>query len=205
MQNTKKQFIYYKYKQEEINGHFVATADRNGFLFDQDFNLTEFKAADLPECFIYGIFEYGAGYLDSSGVKGLSYIHCCKGDFLEQDVLLVSYHTDNPTTLDYDSFVRGNDILSFLRGANRNSDYHIFPFFLQIQHYLDEYNEKKKSCPYSEYDLHVALFGFPLIYREMDRYKGNERLMRYVYETEQMRLREIEEHNRQLAEWRRMY
>lgn len=198
-------FVYYKYRQEENNGHLVASADRNGFLYDQDFNLTEFKSTDLPKSYIYGTYEYGAGYLDSYGVKGIAYIRSFKSKFIEEDILLVSYQVEKPTVQNYDCYVRGNDILSFLRGVYDNSELDLYPMYEQIKRYLDAFNLKQRNSPYLGYNLHIALFGFPNGYRSIKKYNGDERLMRYEYETEQMRLREIAEHRRQLDEWRRKY
>lgn len=203
--NTPCNYIYYKYRQEEIDGHLVSSVDRNGFLYDQHFNLTEFKSTDLPKSYIYGTYEDGVGYLDSYAVKGVSLIHADSSTFLDKDILLVSYQTEKPTTQDNDCFVRGNDILSFLRGVYDNSEFDIYPLYLQIKEYFDTFNLKHRNAPYAAFNLHIALFGFPSGYRSIKRYNGDERLMRYEYETEQMRLQEIAEHQRQLAEWRKRY
>ena len=87
----KYNYVYYKYKQMLIDGNLHGIAHPKGFLFDEDFNLTDVRAKDLPDSYIYGIYEKGVGYLDSFGATGLKYIPGPFKDFPKNDVLLVSY------------------------------------------------------------------------------------------------------------------
>ena len=157
----------------------------------------------MPKSFIYGIYEYGTGYLDSSAVKGLKYIHSALGGFMENDILLVSYSSEIPNPYDYDCFVKGRESLSFLRGVNRNSDLDVFPIYSQLCKYRAEHVRAYPEDHSVSYDLHIFIFGFPARYRKDERYKGNEKMMRYAYETELMKRDEIAFHRKQLREWER--
>ena len=201
--NTQFNHVYYRYKKESVNGEVVDRHNPSGFLFDENFNLTEIKSTDLPKSFIYGVYEYGYGYLDSSAVKGLKYIHSMLGDFMENDLLLVSYSSEHPNPNDYDCLVKGGESLNFLRGVNRNSDLDVFPIYSQLCKYRAEYARNHPDDPSASYDLHIFIFGFPARYRKDERYKGNEKMMRYAYETELMKRDEIAFHKKQLREWER--
>ena len=187
---TDKQFnhVYYKYRKELINGEITDVQNREGFLFDENFNVTDVRYKDLPKSFIYGIYEKGVGYLDSRGVKGLTYIHSDSGRFIRKDVLLVSYSINNPNFDNYDCYVKGMESLSFLKGVNRNSDYDVFPIYEMLEEYQNEYAEKHPNSEAVSYDLHVFIFGFPEEYRDIYWLHGDERRMRYKYETELMEL-----------------
>ena len=186
---TDKQFnhIYYKYKKELINGELTDVQNRDGFLFDENFNVTDIKAENLPKHFIYGIYEYGCGYLDSHDVKGLKYIHSDLGGFMENDVLLVSYCNEEFSSNEYDCLVKGTECLSFLKGVNRNSELDVFPIYRQLSEYKTAYINEHPDDHSVFYNLHLFVFGFPENYRKDKRYKGNEKMMRYAYETEVMR------------------
>lgn len=201
--NTQFNHIYYKYRKESVNGEIVDRQNPNGFLFDENFNVTEIKREDLPKSFIYGIYEYGTGYLDSSAVKGLKYIHSTLGGFMDNDILLVSYSSEQPNPYDYDCLVKGGESLSFLRGVNHNSDLDVFPIYSQLCKYRSEHVRAYPEDHSVSYDLHIFIFGFPARYRKDERYKGNEKIMRYAYETELMKRDEIAFHRKQFREWER--
>ena len=173
-------YIYYRYRKETIGGETKTVRNRGGYLFDKNLDVTDVRAEDLPPSFIYGIYDNGAGYLDSCGVKGLTYIHNKRGNFINNDVMLVFYSTDKPDIHNYDCFVRGMECISFLRGVNRNSDCDVLPIYNLIVGYQKEYGNEH---PYSEvlsYDLHTAIFGFPEDYRR-GIYPLDERKARYDY------------------------
>lgn len=185
---TDKQFnhVYYKYRKELINGEITYVQNREGFLFDEDFNVTDVRYKDLPKSFIYGIYEKGVGYLDSKGVKGLTYIHSNSGRFIKKDIMLVSYSVNNPDFDNYDCYVKGMESLSFLKGVNRNTGYDVLPICEQLIEYQEEYVNQHHHSEVASYDLHIFIFGFPEEYREIERLKGDERRMRYEYETDLM-------------------
>lgn len=201
----KYNYVYYKYKQHFSNGRVIGIASRAGFLFDEDFNLTDVRYKDLPKSFIYGIYEHGVGYLDSFGVKGLKYIHGPDAEFPWSDILLVSYSEEEPTIQSYDCYVKGWEIISFLKGVYENSDYDVYPIYLKFNEHLEYYRRRHRDEISPSYNLHVTIFGFPVGYRKDRKYRGIEKMMQYEYETEQMKKEEIREQNRQYAEWNRKY
>ena len=203
--NIKYNFVYYKYKQTLINGSLHGIAHPKGFLFDEDFNLTDVRYEDLPGSYIYGIYEKGIGYLDSFGVTGLKLISGPFKDFPVGDVLLVSYSTDEPSIQDYDCYVKGWEIISFLKGVYENSDYDIYPIYLQFNARFEEYRRKHIKEFNPSYNLHVSIFGFPAGYRKDRRFKGIEKMMAYEYETEKMRRKEQWKKDKEYLENHRKY
>lgn len=203
--DSKYNYVYYKYKQILIDGNLHGIAHPKGFLFDEDFNLTDVRAKDLPESYIYGIYEKGVGYLDSFGVTRLKYIPGPFKEFPSEDILLVSYKTDEPSIQDYDCYVKGWEIISFLKGVYNNSDYDVYPVYLQFNNRFEEYRRKHIKEFNPSYNLHIGIFGFPVGYRKDKRFRGIEKMMAYEYETEKMRKRELWEKDKEYFENHRKY
>lgn len=124
-------------RQERV---YERVTDPNGYLFAGGTYPTKIKQDDLPPWYISGYFRRCQGWINTKGVVDLVYRpskfsnHMTKDDFL-----FISYKykiVPADSILDYsgfDYYVWGGNIITFLQGVEKNSEYDIEPIRARIR------------------------------------------------------------------------
>lgn len=136
--------LYAETKRDRHSGNYKLISGKDGTLFSCGIYPTKLTAADLPEWYVFGRYYKHWGYLSAKGVKSLVYEpskfsnHMFKDDFL-----YISYDkpiTPNPDRsfgfykyIDFDEYIYGSVIVSFLLAAEKYSGYDISAIKAQIE------------------------------------------------------------------------
>lgn len=143
-----RQVLYTEQKIARKDGRLRYIEDPDGYLYANMIYPSKMKAEDLPEWFVHGSYYRCWGYLSAKGVTDLKYVpNLWSNHFLKDDALLVSYHEMIEQISDsvilwerykgYEIMISGNEILSFLRAAEKYSEIDIVEIVQQIQEKVD--------------------------------------------------------------------
>lgn len=121
----------------------VRETNKDGYLFSKGKYLTKIKAEDLPESYVEGTYYRTKGYLNAAGVKQMVYVpNMWINHMFKDDYLYVSYDKEIIEKVgtfggkDYDGYdivIRGFNIISFLKAAEKYSNYDISEIKEQIE------------------------------------------------------------------------
>lgn len=125
--------------------------DNDGYLFSQGIYPTKLKEEDLPEYFIEGQYFRKHGFLSALGVKDLKYVpnmnvnHMFKDDFLYISYEKPIIESKKSNLLDrfenYDTYIWGWNIIEFLKGVEKYSDYDISKIREEIERKRKHFKE----------------------------------------------------------------
>ena len=138
--------LYTETKTIWKNREHVIIRNDDGALFSQGQYKTKIFPSDLPEWFIEGNYFRHRGYLSAAGVKHLLYDpnlftnHMFKDDFLyiSYDKPIVPLSPERrPQSVfkfgGFDEYIWGWNIVSFLKAAEKHSNYDITDIKMQIE------------------------------------------------------------------------
>lgn len=143
-----RQVLYTEQKIARKDGRLQYVKDPDGYLYANMIYPSKMKAEDLPEWFVHGRYYRCWGYLSAKGVMDLKYVpNLWSNHFLKDDSLLVSYHEMIEQISDsvmlwkrykgYEIMISGNEILSFLKAAEKHSEIDIVEIVQKIQEKAD--------------------------------------------------------------------
>lgn len=197
--------IYYKRYSKIINGKLVSRIHCDDYLYDSNGDITDVKSDDLPKGYVYGIYTNGTGYINTCGVKSLYYEPSDNYNFFDDDILYISYSSENASPDNFDVYVSGNEMITVLKGVYQNSEVNTYPIYKKMNRKLDLMRKEHPNKIDVSYKLHVQIYGFPENLRKRKDLAGNDRKMKYEYETEIMRKAEFAQRTKQYAEWHKNY
>ena len=130
----------------------VRETNKDGYLFSKGKYLTKIKVEDLPESYVEGTYYRTKGYLNAAGVKQMVYVpNMWINHMFKDDYLYVSYDKEIIEKVgtfggkDYDGYdivIRGFNIISFLKAAEKYSNYDISEIKEQIELKRKTFKEK---------------------------------------------------------------
>lgn len=140
--------------------------NENGYLYSKGKYLTKIKVEDLPESFVEGVYYRTKGYINAAGVKHMVYVpnmwinHMFKDDFLyisyDKEIKQKENSFGFKDYEGYDIVIRGFNIVTFLKAAEKHSGYNISEIKELIE--LKRITFKEKHPEFYKLEVHNENF-----------------------------------------------